>query len=102
LPWYGWGYSPYYYPYGYYPAPVDGYAPSYPPYPSDSGAPPPAGSWYHCEDPQGYYPYVQSCNHPWQSVPATPQQSTTPLPATGPGFTALNTRTPASHITALR
>lgn len=28
--------------------------------------------WYHCDDPQGYYPYVQHCNGPWQPVPPTP------------------------------
>lgn len=29
-------------------------------------------SWYYCQDPQGYYPYVQQCNGPWQPVPPTP------------------------------
>ncbi len=28
--------------------------------------------WYYCEDPQGYYPYVQQCNGPWEPVPPTP------------------------------
>ncbi len=28
--------------------------------------------WYHCEDPAGYYPYVQDCNVPWQQVPPMP------------------------------
>lgn len=27
--------------------------------------------WYYCEDPQGYYPYVQQCNGPWEPVPPT-------------------------------
>lgn len=36
--------------------------------------------WYYCQDPTGYYPYVQNCNSNWQTVPAsvlpppTPQQ----------------------------
>ena len=33
---------------------------------------PPAQNWYYCDNPQGYYPYVASCNGPWRSVPATP------------------------------
>jgi hypothetical protein len=27
--------------------------------------------WYYCENPQGYYPYVQQCNGPWEPVPPT-------------------------------
>jgi hypothetical protein len=30
-------------------------------------------SWYYCNDPQGYYPYVQSCNSDWKPVPIQPQ-----------------------------
>ena len=33
---------------------------------------PPAQYWYYCDNPQGYYPYVASCNGPWRPVPATP------------------------------
>lgn len=33
---------------------------------------PPTQSWYYCDNPQGYYPYVASCNGPWRAVPATP------------------------------
>jgi hypothetical protein len=29
-------------------------------------------SWYYCDNPRGYYPYVQSCNGPWHPVPMTP------------------------------
>ncbi|MDR3515940.1 MAG: hypothetical protein P4M00_08995 [Azospirillaceae bacterium] len=36
---------------------------------------PPMQSWYFCNNPQGYYPYVASCNGPWTAVPAT---TTTP------------------------
>jgi hypothetical protein len=32
---------------------------------------PPTQSWYFCDNPQGYYPYVASCNGPWHEVPAT-------------------------------
>lgn len=30
-------------------------------------------SWYYCEDPKGYYPYVKSCNGEWKPVPIAPQ-----------------------------
>lgn len=33
---------------------------------------PPAQSWYYCEDPKGYYPYVSSCRGEWRAVPVTP------------------------------
>ena len=33
---------------------------------------PPAQFWYYCDNPQGYYPYVASCNGPWREVPVTP------------------------------
>ena len=33
---------------------------------------PPSQNWYFCDNPQGYYPYVASCNGPWRSVPTTP------------------------------
>jgi hypothetical protein len=51
-------------------------------YPDDSvsapdqggyGTPPDVpGFWYHCDSPDGYYPYVGICAHPWQAVPALP------------------------------
>jgi hypothetical protein len=28
--------------------------------------------WYYCQNPAGYYPYVQRCGNPWQPVPPTP------------------------------
>lgn len=37
---------------------------------------PPAQSWYYCDDPKGYYPYVASCNGPWRGVPVTPPPAT--------------------------
>lgn len=33
---------------------------------------PPAQSWYYCDNPNGYYPYVASCNGAWREVPVTP------------------------------
>jgi hypothetical protein len=29
-------------------------------------------TWWYCQSPPGYYPYVQSCGAPWQPVPASP------------------------------
>jgi hypothetical protein len=51
--------------------------PSYdaaPPYGAAPAAPPPqaAASWYYCDNPQGYYPYVQNCSVQWRAVPSTP------------------------------
>ena len=53
------GYVSYYYDDGYYGDQSDYY-------------------WYWCDDPQGYYPYVQECNGPWIPVAPTPN-------AYGPG-----------------
>lgn len=98
-PAYGPYYSPYYYPRYYYPQPV--YVPpvvavpvSPPPvqYIEQSQVPPPASTysgtsggtagnaagapmWHHCENPEGYYPYVQNCPGGWKQVPATPPGS---------------------------
>ena len=77
-PYGAWGW-PYYYDYAGY------YDPYYarPDYPysdyavvqySAPPAPAPASYWY-CDNPQGYYPYVQSCSNGWQSVPTTPAPS---------------------------
>jgi hypothetical protein len=38
-------------------------------------APPPPGQpamWYYCDNPAGYYPYVQTCPTPFRAVPAQP------------------------------
>lgn len=75
LGWWGWPYYgdwPYaygawpYYPPTYYEAPV-----------AAAPAPlaPQSQSWYYCDSPKGYYPYVQSCDSPWRPVPATPPGS---------------------------
>jgi hypothetical protein len=43
------------------------------PDPGGYGTPPNVpGFWYRCDSPQGYYPYVGICAHPWQAVPAIP------------------------------
>jgi hypothetical protein len=34
----------------------------------------PQQSWYYCDNPQGYYPYVSSCTTAWRQVPAAPPQ----------------------------
>ena len=80
-PWWGWGWDPvqywgYPYPYYYYPPYPAYYAPP-PPAPAPqasvqaTGAPP-QQFWYYCDNPQGYYPYVQNCSMSWKQVAATP------------------------------
>lgn len=32
----------------------------------------PAGYWYYCTDPDGYYPYVKECNTQWRQVEPVP------------------------------
>jgi hypothetical protein len=48
--------------------------PAYPypayPYTGYPGAPVAPYYWYYCQNPVGYYPYVQQCAGPWQPVPA--------------------------------
>ncbi|HXH12133.1 MAG TPA: hypothetical protein VNP04_20500 [Alphaproteobacteria bacterium] len=34
--------------------------------------PPPQVYWYYCDDPSGYYPYVQHCPGGWRQVPPSP------------------------------
>ena len=40
-------------------------------------APPPPPNqptmWYYCDNPAGYYPYVQTCTMPFRAVPAQPR-----------------------------
>lgn len=53
-------------------------AQSVPPYSPSATQPPPAplavqaqpGSWYYCDNPKGYYPYVHTCTTPFRAVPA--------------------------------
>jgi hypothetical protein len=62
---YGYSYPPPYYP----PAPPVTVVQQTPPL-----GPAPVQNWYYCDDPRGYYPYVQNCDTPWRPVPAQPQQ----------------------------
>jgi hypothetical protein len=94
-PWYD-PFWPYAYPYSYY-----AYAPRRTiirevPVPAEDLLPPnmpaPAQNWYYCDDPQGYYPYVMSCSHEWQPVPATP-------PPGGPPTVSPNENPPPAPLT---
>lgn len=70
--------SPYYYPYPYYPpvmtVPVPAQPPVYIEQDSPQQAPVPQASnyWYHCDNPNGYYPYIKECPGGWQKVVPTP------------------------------
>ncbi|MGR9108849.1 MAG: hypothetical protein ACU843_18170 [Gammaproteobacteria bacterium] len=73
---YGYPYYPYYPYYVYPPAVVT--VPSQPPVyierqPKAPGSP--AGYWYYCTQPPGYYPYIKECGVEWQPVPAQPRSS---------------------------
>ena len=81
--WWPYGYS-YGYPYGYsygYPYGYSyGYPYTYTPpvyvQPSQQLSIQPPSSppvWYYCDDPQGYYPYVQQCPGGWRTVAPSPQ-----------------------------
>jgi hypothetical protein len=51
--------------------------------PATAGAPPPgtsAPTYYWCDNPRGYYPYVQNCGMPWRPVPAAPPAGNAPPP----------------------
>lgn len=55
------------------PAPQVVYVEQSPPPQAATGAAPlPAGWWYYCPNPAGYYPYVQTCTQPWQPVEPRP------------------------------
>ena len=88
-PYWSWPYWSYSYPYPYYYPPYAYYPPPYPPadYPGYDGSatpgPAPAQSWYYCDDPSGYYPYVQSCKGPWRAVPVKPQENAPQPPEQG-------------------
>jgi len=40
--------------------------------PAAATGPAPQQFWYFCNDPKGFYPYVQNCSSGWTSVPVTP------------------------------
>lgn len=62
---------PWYYPPPYYAPPPVVVAPASPPVYIQQ-APAQAGNWYHCRNPEGYYPYVRQCPGGWEAVPAQP------------------------------
>lgn len=85
-----WVYPYPYYPYPYDPYPYDPYypplmtAPASPPVYIERGAPDQAEQpedagppfyWYHCDKPEGFYPYVRECPGGWQPVEPTPPSS---------------------------
>lgn len=75
----------------FYPEPVYPYPTYIPPAvviqqapPSPTGMPP-AQFWYYCDNPQGYYPYVGSCNVQWRQVATTPAPAAPPQAPPPPG-----------------
>jgi len=74
---YGYGYPFYYPPYYAYPPTV--IIPSTPPVyiqqQQPQSAQPQTNYWYHCQNPEGYYPYVKNCPGGWlQVAPQPPAQ----------------------------
>jgi hypothetical protein len=75
-----------------YPAPVYPYPDVYTPpvVVQAPAAPPPQPqtlpqTWYYCDRPAGYYPYVPECASGWKTVPATPPpRAATPTPPPPP------------------
>jgi hypothetical protein len=66
-PLWGWPWGPY----GYYPPPPV-YVPQQPPVYVQPQEPQEPAYWYYCQDPQGYYPYVQNCPGGWMKVVPNP------------------------------
>lgn len=60
---------PYAFPYAapppYYAPSADYYAP-----PAGPGYAAQSSTWYYCDNPRGYYPYVQQCHSGWRTVAA--------------------------------
>lgn len=70
--------------------------------PATVAAPPAAPApqmWYYCDNPAGYYPYVQTCSQPFRPVVPTQQQAAPAAPAAPvappPGALAAPPGTPA-------
>ena len=61
------------YPYGYYPPPV--VVQQAPVYVQPQEEP---YYWYYCEDPKGYYPYIQNCPGGWMKVEPNTNPQTAP------------------------
>ena len=81
--------APYYSPYPYYPYSYYGPYPYYPPVVTAPASPPvyiergeelsespqeEGYYWYHCDKPEGYYPYVKQCPGGWQQVTPEPDR----------------------------
>jgi hypothetical protein len=53
--------------------------------PPANAVPPPAAPapqmWYYCDNPAGYYPYVQTCSQPFRPVVPTQPQAAPAAPA---------------------
>ncbi|MFC5430594.1 hypothetical protein ACFPTO_17575 [Paraburkholderia denitrificans] len=63
------------YPFGYpayYPPEVVAVPTSPPEYIEQADDVAPQDYWYRCNQPEGYYPYVQACPGGWLTVPAQP------------------------------
>ena len=68
--------APYYYaapPVVYAPPPVIYAPPPQPAYISQAQS-----SWYYCDNPRGYYPYIATCAAGWHEVPAQPSPPQAP------------------------
>jgi hypothetical protein len=76
VPFYSYPNYSYPYPYPYYYPPAVVTVPSSPPVyiqQSPSAAQQyPTGSWYYCNNPEGYYPYIKACPNGWQQVEPRP------------------------------
>lgn len=76
MPYHYYPFPYYYYPYSYYPPPVLT-VPAQPPVYIEQGESQPLATpddyyWYHCNKPEGYYPYIKECPAGWQRVSPTP------------------------------
>jgi hypothetical protein len=70
-PWWP-GYYPGYYPYSYYAEPPVTVIQQAPVVQAPAPVAPATPTYYYCDNPAGYYPYVQQCTQPWRPVAAQP------------------------------
>jgi hypothetical protein len=70
---FGYGYGGYGYDAPYYDYPPVSEEPGYLPPLAGNSVPPQDQYWYYCDDPAGYYPYVNQCNTDWRPVEPQPQ-----------------------------
>src|SRR6266481_9539876 len=80
--WYWYPTPVYPYPDPYTPPVVVQAAPPSPP-PQPQALPP---TWYYCDRPAGYYPYVPECASGWKTVPATPPPGAAAPPPPPPPY----------------